>query len=192
MLDEIYVIGRIIISQVKSMGKIPGLVWAFFGILVAVVSFITIWINKVPYPFLFYLTLVAGILAVAYGVFDIVNMRKKTEVEFQQKTQGSKFNQLDDIDLEGEKPIRQQQQHHAAQHAPQASSGPFGQTVSQGNVHHQNFAQQNTNQYSQHPIQQHPYAHQNAQQHGTRFCPNCGTQVLPHHRFCQACGNRLQ
>jgi len=181
--------------------------------LVSVVSFLTVFIRRVEKPFLFIVTLIIGIVMLIYGILKIRDMRKKTDEELEKKMKASRMSQLQDLDIgqqyAGQQP--HQQQHHAHQQQPMHAQQYHSSQQYQQHPQHQQY-----HPHSHHPAQQvhqrHPHQHYQGQQRGgpfesslgseapsfhpdvrqARYCPNCGSVLAPHHRFCASCGARSQ
>jgi hypothetical protein len=186
MLKQIILIIRLIISQVRSVTEIPGVVWCIVGAMVSVVSFFTAFVRKVEKPFMFYLTFIIGVGMVIYGIIKIRKMRKDTDKELQKR-----MSQRSSVNTNNQNQNQQTYSKHTQ------SSGLFGQSTQQS--HNVNYHQNKPVSQPSHTRSYHRKIHQSHssgshQQQTTptkKFCPHCGSAVHPHHKFCANCGNRL-
>ncbi|MFH0875935.1 MAG: zinc ribbon domain-containing protein [archaeon] len=192
------------------MTDLPGVVWCAVGTLISVVSFFAIVVNRVQKSFFFFVMIAVGIGMFIYGVIKIMNMRKKTEQEIDQKLKNSRFSKEN-----GEEEIVAPRPNPAAQRqVPQyaAKSGPFsnstgnltGVSSNQQHTGHQahtpqNYAQQSQVSQSNHQAnyaQQHQsgnisssgYGHSNINAAGH---PQPQTAQHAAKRYCPSCGAQL-
>ncbi|MBU0758576.1 MAG: hypothetical protein KKF44_11000 [Nanoarchaeota archaeon] len=209
MFKEISLVIKLIVSQVKSLGEIPGVVWSGVGILVSVVSLITI-LRKGTNKYFFSLMLAVGVGMIIFGIIKVRQMRKKTDEELAEKIKNRRGNQdgLDDEMIPAQQLPGQMQPANRSDQP--ISNGPMGRSLSDthapmhsgthqpGQQHQQRPVQTQPQLRAAHPQMQHrqapahqPQQHALHQQQVKRFCPGCGAKIGPGHRFCSVCGSQI-
>lgn len=155
-----------------SVGEIPGVVFIGVGLLVSVISFFLAFLRKQNTNF-FIITLIVGVLMIIYGIIKVRVMRRNTDEEVERRRAQREYSRM------------------------QQSAQP--QQVQQGGAFERAT---HPSQYQTHPHQTTHYTHQghsqpsehhtmHQTQHAKKFCPNCGSPVHGHHRFCSSCGGKL-
>ncbi len=164
------------------MAEIPGLMWSVVGILIGVFSLFLGFLRKVEYYTFFRLMMFVGLGMFGYGVVKLYIRRKTAQKEFQAKKHEliQRRERTVDIDIDNYRKTPQLRQ----------------QTVHQNkHVHHQTHYQQQQRTQHQaqpsHSTQHHQYPQHRQLKQKSAFCTQCGTPLLPKHKFCPICGARV-
>jgi len=182
------------------MGDIPSPVWVIVGLLIAGFSFFVGFLRKMDNSAFFKLMLFVGLGMIVFGVFKFIMKRKKNMQEFEQRKhhimqKRERSAEIDIDDYRNNPHLRQQamqqqdsytkatqpsHQHQQAQHTPHTS---------QQHDHHQTHQQGG---HTGHHTTQHQKVNtHNKKEKKARFCPHCGTPLLPKHKFCPICNAQV-
>jgi hypothetical protein len=183
------------------MDDIPGFVWVIVGIFISLVSLYMGFLNPVTYSAFFKLMFVIGIGMIVYGyIFKIKARKTKEEMMEERKQQLMQQRGDNDVDIDIDDYKSNPYLREEARKRGYPSTGPsqefrqaeiqFQQNIKSPQQRGQQQMQQQQPQRQQYPS--YPQTQQRMQTPSdSRFCPNCGTPLLRHHKFCPICGNRV-
>jgi hypothetical protein len=169
------------------MAEIHGFVWSAVGVFIAVVSLFLGFLRPVEYNAFFKLMLFVGIGMLVYGLIKMKIKQKTPQQIIEERRQhmlqkGQREVEIDIDNYRKNPQLRQQVLQQGAHSGATAHHGTPGTHTQHPTQHH------TTPQRTHHP------AHAQQQTHQTqaaRFCHQCGTPLLKHHKFCPICGARV-
>lgn len=183
------------------MDEIPGIMWAFVGGIVGLISLFLGFLRPVPYNGFFKLMFVVGIAMFVYGYIFKIKMHEQSTREIledrRQKNTNMRQDMETDIDIDDFRNNAMKRQEALRRGYPSTAprqdkaelyKNPGGNYQNNSalpqNRPQPNYQQPGGSQQFSQPAQQRP-----AQQ--GRFCGSCGTPLLKEHKYCPICGGRV-
>lgn len=191
------------------MAEIPSWMWIFSGLLITGFSVFMGYIRPVQYAAFFRLMLWVGLIMIVFGLIKFKLSQRTREDMFDEMRQRQHQRGQNEVEL-GQRPVNtgypqgynQQGYNQGANRQPMHNAQHRAhQPVHNANhstAHHQNAHQaqhphnsahniSHSNQHYGYPTQ----ANTHNQKSQSKFCHQCGTPLLGHHKFCPMCGSRV-